>query len=223
MKPGGSKHTTDEGKDAHFLSEFHSRITGHAGWQRLAVLSRLLLAAAFLPSGLTKILGNRFTLISTEDPIGYFFEAIYQSGFYYRWIGAAQVTAAILLLIPRTAALGAVVCLPIILNIFIITVSLRFTGTPYITGLMLLASIFLLCWEYNRFRQIRWFAAPAQRSGRLLSWEPVLWGCGGAVVFGLAYLTRFSVIAPIGAVVLVAIGFLGGVLMRWHLNGMRAG
>ncbi len=211
------------GQDTHFLAQMHARITRNAGWQRLAILSRLLLAAAFLPSGLTKILGNRFSMISIENPIGFFFEAIYQSGFYYRWIGAAQVTAAILLLIPRTAALGAVVYFPIILNIFVITVSLRFTGTPYITGMMLGANVFLLCWEYDRFRRIAWLGAPAPPGSRLLGWEPIAWGLGGAVVFGLAYLTRFSVIASAGVLVFVVIGFLGGVLMRWHLNGMRAG
>ncbi|MEZ4703363.1 MAG: DoxX family membrane protein [Rhodothermales bacterium] len=194
-------------------------------WQRLAVVSRLLLAAAFLPSGLTKVLGNRFTSISPDTPIGYFFEALYQSGFYYRFIGLAQVTAALLLLIPRTTALGAVVYFPIILNIFIITVSLHFTGTPYITGLMLLASIFLLCWEYDRFRDLRLFARPATTPKRVFGWEPLLWGAAAAAVFGLAYMTRFSVIesvGAIGAVVFTAAGFLGGLLMRWHLNGMRS-
>lgn len=203
------------------LVKWHRRLTSHPAWQRLAVLSRLLLAAAFLPSGLTKILGNRFSLISTDTPIGYFFEAMYQSGMYYRFIGLAQVTAALLLLIPRTAALGAVVYFPIILNIFVITVSLRFTGTPYITGMMLLASIFLLCWEYDRFARMRLFNPPHPAPhARPFRGEALLWGSATAVLFGLAYVTRFSVLNPAGVALFVLTGFSGGYLMRWHLRTM---
>lgn len=121
---------------------------------RLAVLTRVLLALGFTPSGWTKLVGNRFTTISPETPIGYFFEALYQTGFYWRFIGAAQLAAAVLLLIPRTATLGAVVYFPLILNIFLITVSLHFRGTPVITGLMLLGSVFLLCWDWDRLKGI---------------------------------------------------------------------
>ncbi|MBV9789746.1 MAG: hypothetical protein JOZ51_16285 [Chloroflexi bacterium] len=115
---------------------------------------RLLLAVGFLPSGLTKLLGDRFTSLSTTTPIGYFFEALYQTGYYWRFLGAAQLLAALLLLIPATSTLGALVYFPIILNIFIITVSLHFTGTPVITGLMLLASIYLLCWDYDKLKHL---------------------------------------------------------------------
>jgi hypothetical protein len=61
---------------------------------------------------------------------------------------------AALLLIPRTATLGALLYFPVILNIFIITVSLRFTGTWAITGLMLLANLFLVCWDYDKWKGI---------------------------------------------------------------------
>jgi hypothetical protein len=52
-----------------------------------------------------------------------------------------QLTAAALLLLPWTATLGAVVYLPIILNIFVITVAVGFGGTQVVSGLMLLANI----------------------------------------------------------------------------------
>ena len=118
------------------------------------ICTRILLALAFTPSGLTKALGNRFTQLGIDTPVGFFFEALYRSGFYWNFIGMAQLTAALLLLIPRTATLGAIVYFPIILNIFLITVSMHFTGTPVITGLMLLASIYLLCWDYDKLKCI---------------------------------------------------------------------
>lgn len=108
----------------------------------------------FTPSGLTKILHNRFTVLSTETPVGYFFEALYRSGFYWNFLGLSQFAAAILLVIPRTATLGALIYFPIILNIYVITVSMSFTGTPYITGLMLLANIYLLCWDYDKLKYL---------------------------------------------------------------------
>jgi len=121
---------------------------------RLALISRVLLALAFVPSSLVKVMGQRFTQISTNDPIGYFFEAMYQTGLYWRFIGVSQLVAGALLLIPATATLGAAMFLPIVVNIFVITVSLHFTGTPLITGLMLLANVFLVCWDYYKFAPI---------------------------------------------------------------------
>ena len=111
-------------------------------------LVRILIALAFIQSGLTKMVGERFTLLGTDTDIGFFFEALYRAQLYWRFIGAAQVLAALLLLIPRTTALGAVVFFPIILNIFVITWSLQFRGTTLITSLMLLANVYLLCWHW---------------------------------------------------------------------------
>lgn len=119
---------------------------------RLTWLTRILLAVGFLPSGLTKLLGRRFTTLSVESPIGAFFEAMYQTGFYWHFLGGAQVAAAALLLIPRWSHLGAALFLPIIVNIFVITVALDFTGTPVIVGLMLFAALYLCLWDYHRFR-----------------------------------------------------------------------
>lgn len=122
--------------------------------QRFTVFTRLLLGIGFIAPGLTKLLGNRFTLLSLDSPVGFFFEAMYRMGFYWRFIGFAQVLASLLVLIPRTATLGAVCFFPIILNIFIITISLDFAGTPFVTGLMLLANLYLLCWDYHKLKPL---------------------------------------------------------------------
>jgi len=127
---------------------------GHS--QRLfrwfTVFTRVLLAIGFTPSGLKKVFGMRFTQIGIDNPVGFFFEAMYQSGFYWNFLGWSQIIAAVLLLIPKTATLGAILYFPIILNIFLITVSMSFTGTPIITGLMLLACIYLLVWDYKKLK-----------------------------------------------------------------------
>jgi len=99
---------------------------------RLTWFTRILLAAGFIPTGMVKLLGQRFTLMSVDTPIGAFFEAMYQTGLYWNF-------------------LGAVLFLPIVANVFVITISLGFRGTPWITGMMLLAVLYLCLWDYPRF------------------------------------------------------------------------
>ena len=136
------------------IDQLHARVKKNRLLKIFTVFTRVLLALAFLPSGLTKVLGNRFTVLGIDDPIGFFFEALYRTGFYWRFLGICQLAVALLLVIPRTATLGALAYFPLILNIFVITVSMGFTGTPVITGLMLLASIYLLCWDYDKLKKI---------------------------------------------------------------------
>lgn len=137
-----------------WLARAHDWTRGQRLLRMFTVGTRLLLALGFLPSGLTKVMGNRFTILGLDNPVGFFFEAMYRTGFYWRFIGLCQLTAALLLVIPRTATLGALVYFPLILNIFVVTVSLDFRGTPFITGLMLLANIYLLCWDYDKLKPL---------------------------------------------------------------------
>ncbi len=99
-------------------------------------------------------MGERFTLLEIDTPVGFFFEALYRTGFYWNFIGIAQLLAALLLVIPRTSSLGAILYFPIILNIYIITVSMHYRGTPYITGLMLLGSVYLIVWDYKKLKPL---------------------------------------------------------------------
>lgn len=134
------------------LDRFHARARETRWLRWFTVMTRVLLALGFTPSGWTKLQGHRFTSLGLEDPVGFFFEAMYRTGFYWSFLGLVQLTAALLLLIPRTATLGALLYFPVILNIFLITVSMHFRGTPVITGLMLLANVYLLCWDYDRIK-----------------------------------------------------------------------
>lgn len=115
---------------------------------------RALLFLAFLPSGLIKVLGERFTTLGTDTTIGFFFEGLYKSGFYWIFLGFMQLLAGILLLIPRTTFLALVIYFPIIVNIFVIVTSMGFKGTPVVAGLMLLANIYLFFWDYKKLKQI---------------------------------------------------------------------
>lgn len=124
---------------------------------RLAIfvwLTRFLLAFAFIPSGMKKVLGQRFTNIGIEHPIGFFFEALYRSGMYWNFIGWGQIFAALLLMTQRFSTLGNIIYFFIISNICCITLSMHFTGTWVITSLMLFASTCLLLWDANKLQYI---------------------------------------------------------------------
>jgi len=129
-------------------------------WLRyFAIFCRIALALGFIPSGLVKLRGERFTALPSNHPLGHYFDALYLTGYYYAFIGVCQLTAALLLLIPRTALLGAIFYLPIILNICVLTYAVRFEGTRIAT-LMLLANLFLLAWDYQRLKYILPFSRP---------------------------------------------------------------
>ena len=137
-----------------FIKTIHQNIYGKKIFIIFTWTTRVLLFFGFLPSGLKKLMGERFTLLGTDNPVGLFFEALYQTGFYWNYLGLMQLLAGILLLIPKTSFFGAILYLPIIINIFIIVTSMHFTGTPYIAGLMLLANLYLLFWDYKKLKQI---------------------------------------------------------------------
>ncbi len=118
------------------------------------MLTRYLVGFAFIPSGLVKLYGHRFTQLDTSDPVGFFFEGLYQSGFYWNFLGFAQVFTALLLMTQRFATLGAIFYFFIITNIWLITVSVGFAGTWIITSLMFLAGLLFLGWDYYKLRPI---------------------------------------------------------------------
>ena len=137
-----------------FIETTHNKIYGKKIFILFTWFTRILLAFAFVPSGLKKLLGERFTILGVDTPVGFFFEALYQAGWYWNFLGFMQLLVAILLLIPRTTFFAALLYLPIIINILVIVVAMHFRGTPIIAGLMLLANLYLLFWDYKKTKQI---------------------------------------------------------------------
>jgi uncharacterized membrane protein YphA (DoxX/SURF4 family) len=136
------------------LKQYYFEAKGNKWYGYFAIFCRLTLAIAFLISGYIKIIGERFAAgLSSNHPLGQYFDALLNTGYYYTFIGVGQVIVALLLIIPRTTLLGAISGFPIILNICVLTYSVRFEGTRIAT-FMLLANLFLLCWDYNRLKSI---------------------------------------------------------------------
>jgi hypothetical protein len=124
--------------------------------QIFIIYIRYLIGGAFVFASIVKIQGKRFTSESGElSPINsawHFFETMYQSGLYWKFIGIGQLVAGGLLMTQKYAKLGAVLNFPIVANVFIVTISYEFGGTPLITGLMLLANTLLIIWHSNELK-----------------------------------------------------------------------
>jgi hypothetical protein len=209
------------------LDEIHLKLIRSIWLQRFTVFNRLMLAAAFLPSGFTKAVGNRFTMLPVTDPVGYFFDALYQTGFYYNFIGIVQLLAAVLLLFPRTATLGALVAFPIILNICLLTISVGFRGTWVITTLMLLANTYLLCWDYDKLKVLLPFGhkIAGNVTGKDFLRESAFWGLAGAAGFGLLMLINIGNMQRAGVTgiaIFFLLGCIFGLVSVWHRRGLRA-
>jgi len=209
-----------------WADRLHARVVEQPWLHHFTAMTRILLAVGFIIPSLPKIAGQPFTQLGTETLVGYYFDALHQSGFYYQFIGYGQLIAGLLLLLPWTATIGAFAYFPIILNIFVLTVSVDFAGTKYITALMLLANIYLLCWDYDRWRGIlpsgilprRRLSTRSFRLQGYLLWGG-LFGAGAALAFlGLAFLNiamlRQSVSTLLAGVIVS--GVLFGIFVHWH-------
>jgi hypothetical protein len=99
-------------------------------------------------------MGGEVKPIGEIEPFFQFWRVMATSGLYWKFIGASQVLAGALLMTQRFAKLGAMMFLGIITNIFVVTVAYSFEGTPVITGLMLLAAVYLLAWDLDSFQPL---------------------------------------------------------------------
>ena len=140
------------------MEDLISKIKQYRLFQFFTIALRYLLGSSFVFASIFKIQGIRFTPASAENkPINstdHFFEVLYQSGFYWNFIGWGQLIVGFLLMSQIYSTIGAVAFFPIMLNIFVITISFDSTHILIITFLMLLSSIYLLIWDWNKLKFI---------------------------------------------------------------------
>jgi hypothetical protein len=209
------------------FERFHATVT-RPWWMHLfAAFTRCLLAVGFIPPSIVKIMHQPFTSLPESSTVGYFFNALLKTGFYYDFIGWCQLTAAILLLIPQASHIGAFLFLPIIANIAVLTISVGFTGTWIITSFMFLAALFLTLWEYDRLKPA--FFYRREKRSRRFRYQfiaiPAFFGLGGAVLGFLLWLAgeaNASNSLRIGGI-LVAIGLVFGIFVAIHYWFMPVG
>ena len=158
------------------IDQLYFHVKGNRWHWYFSIFCRLSLAFGFIMAGMVKILDERFASgLSAIHPMGAYLEALYHTGYYYTFIGIAQVIAGVLLVFPKTVTLGALIYFPIILNICILSFAVRFEGSLLTAPLMVLANLYLLAWNYDKVRFIlpikhdsTWgmFAKPAKNSNR---------------------------------------------------------
>lgn len=136
------------------IDQLHANVRKNKWLGYFTIFLRIALAYAFIFAGFVKVNGERFTSLSNNHPMGHYLEALFHTGYYYTFIGVAQMLAGLLLLIPRTALLGAIIYFPLILNICILSFAVRFDGSVLTSPLMVLANLYLLCWDYHRIKYI---------------------------------------------------------------------
>ena len=165
-------------------------------WIQIVIIyTRYLLGGAFVFASLIKIKGQRFTTDSgSAEPINsswHFFETMYQSGLYWKFIGLGQLLAGFLLMTQRFSKLGALINLPIVANIFAITLSYYFAFTPVIVAAMLLANVALIFWEWDELKilfNLNYIAPNNQRLEKRKIWEIV-----GMLLFTFTFLYRLFI------------------------------
>ncbi len=152
------------------------------------------MGGAFVFASLIKLKGHRFTTDNGEAaPINsalHFFETMYQSGLYWKFIGLGQLIAGFLLMTQRYSKLGALINFPIIANIFVITLSYYFALTPVIVGMMLLANVGLILWDWNELKIL--FNLPYVPNTLRLE-NHTVWEITGYILFAFTFIYRLLI------------------------------
>ena len=210
------------------LDKIHAFVIQNVWLQLFTVFTRIILAIGFVPPSVKKIIGQPFTVLPDSNPVGHYFNALYQTGYYYEFIGWTQLVAALLLLFPRTAHLGSLMFFPIILNIAVLTNSVGFVGTKYMTILMLLACTYLVCWEYDRLKPLIFSKRENRAKIPKLAflWLPLFFAFGGSLLtFFFAYAGVANIhkrIIPV-LVFTATSGFAFGLICSLHHKFMESG
>ena len=88
------------------FEQLYYEAKGNKWFRYFTIFCRIVLALGFIPSGIVKIMGELFTALSVNHPLGHYLEALHLTGYYYTYIGVIQVVAALLLLIPNQSLKG---------------------------------------------------------------------------------------------------------------------
>lgn len=116
---------------------------------KLRLALRLFLGLVFFTAGMAKLTHNHFPGIIgpvwLEDVL-----AEHNLGLYARFIALSQVGIGWLLLSGRFATLGAVMLVPMLTNILVVTISLEWRGTPYVNAVLLSMNLLLLWLDRER-------------------------------------------------------------------------
>jgi uncharacterized membrane protein YphA (DoxX/SURF4 family) len=173
-------------------------------WFRLFI--RFSLAAQMFYYGMAKVIPTQFpppSLVTLVEPVGNLSRAdllwtfIGASTAYQIFTGCAELLAGILLIVPRTTALGALICLADMIQVFLLNMTYDF-GLKQISFHLILMSLFLLAPDLQRLASVFFLRRPTDPSS-----EPPLFraprvnriAVAAQIVFGLYLIGMFTSIA----------------------------
>lgn len=181
---------------------------------------RIFLGLIFFTSGMAKLYHGAFPGIIgpvwLEEKL-----AVYGLGLFARFVAYSQVIIGLLLLTQRFATLGAIMLFPMLLNIWIVTISLEWRGTPYVNFVLLSLNLILLLADFHKLKFI--FAEdPAQLQhtpvNRRFTRQDWLWLLAFTLILSSTIVFGFH---RLGAYVLVGAGLLMFLVIPIASRGLR--
>src|SRR5687768_15588035 len=114
----------------------------------LVLLVRIFLGVLFLTAGIGKLVPGFPGLMGPPT----LEEALlkYDLALFARFIAFSQIVIGWMLLTQRFATLGAVMLLPMLLNILMVTISQNWVGTPYVVSVFIMQNIYLLLYDFDK-------------------------------------------------------------------------
>ena len=133
---------------------------------------RLALASQMFEYGLTKVIPNQFRappLVTLVQPVGnlslegLLWASIGAAPAYEIFLGFAELLGGVLLLLPRTAVLGALICLADMVQVFVLNMTYD-VGLKQISFHLILISLFLLAADFTRLTNFLFLNRPVEPS-----------------------------------------------------------
>ncbi len=139
-------------------------------WKWLLTSLRIGLGVLFIYAGIQKFNTSPRPASDPNEPvpehvvkIRSLIGGMKQSDYFWQMVGVAEITCGILLVSQYLALMGAVMLVPITLNIFLFHLFLtpQEIGEIALSGLYLIANLVLIAWEYPRLKHV--FLKPAYK------------------------------------------------------------
>lgn len=126
--------------------------------QVFTISLRYLVGSAFVYAGVAKIDENVMIPESgasaSVNTAYHFFKTMFESGLYWHFIGWSQLVAGLLLMSQVFSTAGAVAFFPVMLSIFVLSLSFESIAVPVFTFLLLLGNVYLLLWDWSKLKFI---------------------------------------------------------------------
>lgn len=178
----------------------------------LANLTAIFLGLVFFTSGMAKLFfDHRFPCVI--GPV-WFADvlAAYDLRLFGEFVAVAQILIGYILITLRFRTIGALMVFPMLMNIFMITFSQDWRGTPYVIAFFLLQNLFLIFVDYSKLAHLITDELPnfTNIKNKKSLWGSLIWVLGCFLNFysiNISYNIGLNT-AYIACCVAIALGFM---------------